>query len=180
VVLSPQEAAQALQSIASTQSRSATLRGYRGAAPHLILWGLLWAVGYGLTEVIPARGSAIWAVIVVVGIAAGAMMTFRQGGRSAGWRFAAVWATLAVFCAATFAIMAPTNGRQVAAFIPLVIAASYVIGGIWLGSRYVAAGIAVAVLTLGGFFLLHEYFLLWMAVVGGGALLLAGLWLTRA
>jgi hypothetical protein len=180
MALSQLEAAEALQSIATAESRSATLRRYRGAAPHLILWGVLWALGYGLTQLMPARGAAIWAVIVVVGLAAGTMTMFRKGARPAAWRFAAIWATLIVFCAATFAIMAPVDGRQVAAFIPLVIAASYVIGGIWLGSRFVAAGIAVAVLTLAGFFLLREYFLLWMAVVGGGALLLAGLWLTKA
>jgi hypothetical protein len=180
MALSPQQAAEALQSIASTESRSATLRGYRGAAPHLVLWGLLWAVGYGLTEVMPARAAAIWAVIVAVGLAAGTLMMFRKAGRSDAWRFGAVWATLVVFCAATFAIMPPTDGRQVAAFIPLVIAATYVSAGIWFGSRYVVAGIAVATLTLGGFFLLREFFLLWMAVVGGGALLLAGFWLSRA
>jgi hypothetical protein len=178
--LSPQEAAQALQSIERTESRSATLRGYRGAAPHLILWGLLWAVGYGLTGAMPARGGVIWAVIVVVGIAAGLLAMFRKGSRPAAWRFAAVTATLVVFCAATFAIMAPIDGRQVAAFIPLVIAATYVTGGIWFGARYVVAGVVVAVLTLGGFFLLREHFMLWMAVVGGGALLTAGWWLTRA
>ena len=178
--VSPQEAAQALEAIASTESRSATLRGYRGAAPHLLLWGLLWAVGYGLTELMPQRAGAIWSVIVVVGIAAGTLMMFRKADRSDAWRFAAVWATLVVFCAATFAIMPPTDGRQVAAFVPLVIAATYVTAGIWFGSRYVVAGLAVAALTLGGFFLLREYFLLWMAVVGGGALLLAGFWLSRA
>jgi len=178
--VSPQEAAQALQSIASTERHSATLRGYRGAAPHLVLWGLLWAVGYGLTEAMPARGTVIWAVIVLVGIAAGLAAMFRKGSRPAAWRYAAVTATLIAFCAATFAIMAPIDSRQVAAFIPLVIAASYVIGGIWFGARYAAAGIAIAALTLGGFFLLREHFMLWMAFVGGGALLLAGWWLTRA
>ena len=58
MVLSPREAAEALQAIESTESRSTTLRHYRSAAPHLMLWGLLWAVGYGLTEVMPARANA--------------------------------------------------------------------------------------------------------------------------
>jgi hypothetical protein len=179
MALSPREAAEALQSIASTESRSATLHGYREAAPHLVLWGVLWVIGYGLTHAMPTRAAAIWGMIVVLGLAADTLTMFRKDGRSAASCFVAIAATLAVFCIATFAIMAP-SGRQVAAFIPLVIAASYVTGGIWLGNRYIVAGIAVAVLTLGGFFLLREYFLLWMAVVGGGALLLAGLWLSRA
>jgi hypothetical protein len=47
------------------------------------------------------------------------------------------------------------------------------------GTRYVVSGIAVAALTLAGFFLLKQHFLLWMAAVGGGAMILAGLWLRR-
>jgi hypothetical protein len=41
----------------------------------------------------------------------------------------------------------------------------------------VLAGVVVAALTLIGFFGLPQYFLLWMAVVGGGALILGGFWL---
>ena len=52
--------------------------------------------------------------------------------------------------------------------------------GLWIGWRYTAIGIGIAVLTLVGFFLLPMHFLLWMAGVGGGALILTGLWLRRA
>src|SRR5262245_41730570 len=44
--LSPQDASAALDDIARVEARSATLRSYQGAAPYLILWGVLWAVGY--------------------------------------------------------------------------------------------------------------------------------------
>jgi hypothetical protein len=53
----------------------------------------------------------------------------------------------------------------------------YVLIGLWAGMRFVITGIAVAALTLGGFFYLPAHFLLWMAAVGGGALILAGLWM---
>ena len=85
--------------------------------------------------------------------------------------------TAFIFIAATLAVMAPVSGRQVGAFIPLVVAASYALAGIWCGSRFIVAGAAIAGLTLAGFFLLPAHFNLWMAAVGGGALLLAGLWL---
>ena len=35
-------------------------------------------------------------------------------------------------------------------------------------------------LTVGGYFWLAPYFMLWMAGVGGGALILGGLWLRTA
>lgn len=178
--VSQQEAAEALLMVESTESRSATLRGYRDAASQFFLWGVLWVVGYGLTQAMPARGAAIWAVVVVVGIAAGAVTLPRRSGGSVAWRYAGVMSALTMFCVATVAVMRPHDGRQLAAFIPLVVATGYVICGIWLGGRLVVAGIALALLTLAGFFLLPAYFFAWMAIVGGGALLLAGFWLTRA
>jgi hypothetical protein len=41
-------------------------------------------------------------------------------------------------------------------------------------------GIGMAALTLVGYYLFPAYFFFWMAVVGGGALMLAGLWLRTA
>lgn len=180
MALSPQEAAEALQDIERTQRHSATLRGYRGAAPHLILWGVLWAIGYSLTDLMPARSGIIWTTVTLVGLSAGMMVVVRGGFGLSARRYAAVTAILIAFCGAAFAVMGPVDGRQIAAFIPLVIAMAYAVTGVWLGSRYLVAGSVLAVLTLGGFFLLHEHFLLWMAVVGSGALLLAGFWLGRA
>jgi hypothetical protein len=75
--------------------------------------------------------------------------------------------------------MSPVNGRQIEAFIPLVVAASYAVMGCWVGLRLTVAGGALAALTLCGFFFVPAYFSLWMAVVGGGALVLGGLWLRR-
>jgi hypothetical protein len=99
---------------------------------------------------------------------------------TADWRYGAVALTLFGFFGATFFVMAPVSGRQIAAIIPLAVAAAYVVRGLWWGPRYVITGIVVAALTLAGFVLLKEHFLLWMAGVGGGALILAGLWLKQA
>ena len=178
--LSPQEAAQALHEIERAQNRSALLRGYAGGAPYLLLWSVLWAVGYGLTYLMPARSAAIWAVIVGIGALAGIVFLWRTKGSASGWRYGAAFAALAGFSAAALAILRPASSTQVAAFVPLVVALSYVIGGLWFGLRFVVAGLALAALTLAGYFLLREHFLLWMAVVGSGALLIAGLWLRRA
>jgi hypothetical protein len=82
------------------------------------------------------------------------------------------------FIAAVFVILPPSNDAQISAFFPTVVALFYCLIGIWTrGTRLVFAGIAVAALTLGGYFLLPQYFTLWMAVAGGGALILGGIWL---
>ena len=56
----------------------------------------------------------------------------------------------------------------------------YVIAGLWFGYAFVAIGIAITVLTLIGYFFVTGFtFLLWMAVVNGGGLILGGLWMRR-
>src|SRR4051812_48530830 len=99
--LSPQDASAALDDIARAEARSATLRGYQRAAPHLFLWGVLWAVGYGLTDVFPAHANAIWSVIVPIGVLAD--LAAMRGGRSAGaWRYVATMAAAFAFMFALF------------------------------------------------------------------------------
>jgi len=179
MVLSPQDAADALRDIETTQTRSATLHGYERSAAHLLLWGTLWVVGYGLNDVFPAHGQAIWAAIVPVGLFGG-FISLRAAGKGAHWRFGALFLSLFAFFAATFFIMSPVTGRQIAAFIPIVVAVAYVLIGIFRGPRYIATGLVVAALTLLGFALLKEHFFLWMAGVGGAAMILAGIWLRQA
>jgi hypothetical protein len=57
----------------------------------------------------------------------------------------------------------------------------YAIMGLWRGTRFLVTGVAVTLLTLFGFFYLRDFalFCYWMAAVGGGALVLAGLWLRK-
>jgi hypothetical protein len=188
MTLSPDEAADALRDIAAVETHSRRVYGYRQASPHLILWGVLWAVGYGLTAVWPYLSKPIWVALVAIGLAAGFLISVRATRQVADasrprprvyWRFPAIALTGLVFIAAALAVLAPVTGRQVGAFIPLVVAASYAVMGLWLGLRFTIAGAVLAILTLCGFFLLSAHFALWMAAVGGGALILAGFWLRQ-
>jgi hypothetical protein len=178
MTLSPEDAAAALRDIDVAQERSHRLRGYQHGAPHFIIWGILWFVGYGLTDIF-GHANAIWAVLVPIGVIAG-IAANRGASDGASWRYAATALATFAFFFATLAVMWPVSARQISAFIPLVVALFYVIGGIWAGLRYVVAGIAVAALTLAGYFLIGAHFLAWMAIVGGGGLILAGLWLRKA
>ena len=145
--LTPNEAASALRDIEDTGRRSGQAFGYRLSAPHLIIWGLVWVVGYGGTDLAPRLTN-----MVVV-----------------------FWA----FLIATYSIMQP-GPREQGAFVPLAIAAIYAGVGLWLGVRYVLLGAAVAGLTLLGYFEIQQHFYLWMAAVGGGGLIVSGLWMRSA
>ena len=200
MTLSPNEAAGVLRDMAAVETRSRRVYGYREASPHLILWGVLWWAGYGLSEPWPHRALAIWITIVVIGLTADCAISLSNANRrnaQAGcvadptrqaavtrlrweFRFLGIMLTAVAAIAATLAVMAPVTSRQVGAFIPLVVAASYAVVGLWLGLRFIVAGALLAGLTLGGFFLLPPAdFALWMAGVGGGALILAGCWFRR-
>jgi hypothetical protein len=178
--LSRPEAAAALRDIDSTTRRSATLRGYQSAAPHLLMWGGLWLLGYGGSFLLPGWASTVWPVILLGGGLGDFLIARHVRQPRQGRLVLAVTAAMLVFIVASLAVLRPPDPRQVAAFIPLVIALGYVILGLAIGWRLIATGIGLAALTLFGFFALPGWFVLWMAFIGGGALVLGGLWLRRA
>jgi hypothetical protein len=178
--LSSNEAAETLRDISKTERRSANAYGYGSASPHLILWGLIWAVGYGAIYLRPQWG-AVWLPLIVVG----SLGSFWIGWRSkpvtasnADWRFGATFVAVVLFISALFAVLPPHTDKQAGAFFPILVALFYALIGIWTnGYRMIVLGLAVGALTLFGFFELPAQFSLWMAGVGGGGLVLGGIWL---
>jgi len=192
--LSPGQAAESLKEIERTQRRSVEVHDYANAAPGFVIWGLIWMFGYAGSYLLPNYGFShginwLWFGLVVLGITASAVIGRRQHraqhpgeaarGRGIGARWIASLAAFWVFVIAVMAVMRPVNPAVSGAFIPLVVALVYALFGIWRGLRFLLAGIAVAALTLVGWFWLPEYFLPWMAAVGGGSLVLTGLWLRK-
>jgi hypothetical protein len=180
--IQPEEASAALRDIEHAERHSAALYGYRRASPHLILWGAIWIAGYGANYFRPNAWIA-WLALVPIGIAAsfwidrGRAKSARQGF---GWRYATTVAAIFLFIFAVLSILTPRSDEQAGAVIALLVALCYAIVGVWRGTtRMAILGFAVGALTAGGYFGLPHYFLLWMAGVGGGALILGGLWLRK-
>ena len=177
--LSPSEAAETLLDINLTARRSSNVYGYQAAAPHLMLWGVAWAIGYAVSYVRPAW-SIIWIALVIAGMIGsfwiGARM--KPAGADSDWRLGATALAVFLFIFALFAVIPPHSDAQAGAFFPILVALFYSLVGIWMrGARMLMTGIALAVLTIFGFFFLKQYFPLWMAAVGGGGLILGGFWL---
>jgi hypothetical protein len=194
MTLSADQAAQSLREIEKTERRSFEAHEYAHASPQFILWGLIWMAGYAGTYLLPNYGfvhgiSWLWFGLVVIGIVGSSILGRRRyrdlapeavaKARAIGFRWGMTMLVFYVFLFAVFAVMRPRNPAAIGAFIPLLVAAIYAVTGIWRGLRFLYAGIAVGVLTLGGWFWLPEYFLPWMVVVGGGSLILVGLWLRK-
>ena len=173
------EAQEALRDISRTGRASAVTYGYTHASPHLIIWGLVWVLGYGICYFRPQFGF-VWAPLVLIGIAASTYFGWqsRPSGATYDWRYVTTSIAVFAFVAALFAVMPPRSDAQISAFFPLLVALFYAIVGIWTrGTRLLVTSVLVAALTLGGYFLLPQYFTLLMAVVGGGGLILGGFWL---
>ena len=188
--LTPTEASDSLKEIARTGRRSAQALQYANASPGFILWGVIWTIGYAGSDLLPQllgwrSVNWLWFALTVIGVSISFAIGRRQHRTrpatlpSPGLRWGATFVALWAFVMASFAVLKPANPAASGAFIPLVIATIYAVFGIWGGLRFLYAGIAVAALTLGGFFWLPQHFLLWMAFVGGGSLVLVGLWLRK-
>jgi hypothetical protein len=179
--LSKSDAADALRTIEGTERLSGTLRGYAAAAPYFLIWGLAWAAGYGLTAAQPDKRTLIWASAVGVGTLLSILAGMRGGGvsgRKPSLGYSLVIAgAIAGFIGVTTVVLGPMQPRQVDALVPLLTAGLYVFGGIWGGARIGLAGLALAAVTVIGFFVAGDAFGYWMAAAGGGLLLLTGLWL---
>ena len=179
MVVSRADASAALIDVAEAEARSATFRGYQSTAPHLIIWGVAWAVAYTISDLAPHWANPAWFAIVAVATLGDILAARADRKTGSGAVVAGLFVIVGIFIGATFAVMAPTDPRQVGAFIPLVVAGGYAIMGLMNAPRLLILGGALALLTLFGFFALPSHFLLWMAVVGGGSLILGGVWLRQ-
>jgi hypothetical protein len=181
--ITPDEAEKSLRDIAAAGQRSRSAYGHSQASPHLMVWGVVWALGYGASYLRPDLAGPLWLGLSVAGTIASFVAGWRMrqaSGRPFDWRLLASFVAVIAFAAAMFVIFRPASDAAAGAFAPLIAALYYVLTGLWLRAfRITVLGVALAVLTLGGYLWLAPWFALWMAVVGGGALILGGLWLRR-
>jgi hypothetical protein len=186
-MITAEQAANALKEADATERRSFEAYSYSQTAPHCFVWGTVWFLGYGAEALAPIAHPKWmwlgwwWLALSMSGALASMMIGLRQGSRrnSKSWRMGALFGIMWFFTLALFQIMSPRE-LQIAAYFPLAFSAIYTAIGLWLGLRYILVGVFMAVATLGAYYYLREYFLLWMALVGGGSLLLTGLWMRRA
>ena len=187
-MISTEQAAEALKEAAIAEKRSRAAYSYSLSAPYFFIWGTVWLLGYGAEALVPLQHLSrswtgwSWLGLTFVGIVACIIVGRRQALRNGRpvWRIGALFLIIWLYLLASFSVMHPHSEQQVGAYIPLLFAAVYAAIGLWLGLRYILVGAFMAAATLGAYFFLPEYFFFWMALVGGGSLILTGFWLRRA
>lgn len=186
MTISRDEALAALQQLERTEARAFDARVYRGAGGQLIVWGVVWVVGYTLSGLRMDQAGLIWPPLVVLGFIAGFLVARRAGAgrftglRLSGWRWAAQALATVLFMAGTYVVFPITSPVQPLAFPALMIAFMYALVGSARLTRMLWIGTALFGLTLIGVVFLKPFLAFWLAAVGGGGLIAGGLWLRRA
>jgi hypothetical protein len=185
MTIDPSEAATSLHDIASVERRTREAMFYAGSSAIFIIWGVLVACGYALTEPYPRSAGSIWLAVSAVGCAAtAAIIAVRLRARpreARDWRL--VWAMLAlVIYGAIWAwLLGPVVPRPLMyAFQPSLFLLGMILAGLWLGRVFVVLGLVGLGLTAIGYLQPEPWLRWWMAVVQSGTLILGGIWLHRS
>ncbi|MDB5440497.1 MAG: hypothetical protein JWM33_2924 [Caulobacteraceae bacterium] len=182
------EAKTALREIGAHQRRGFSMSSYRHAAPYIFMVGVMWLVA-DLTQQFQPNNYYVWPLGGLFCFLCGLALAYREGksrayaaspgvGQYIG-RVVATWIFAILFCMGTFRIFAPSSGAQGGSFIGMLLGTIYACMGLWMGWRILAVGLFLAVMSLGGYLWVHEYYSAYMGIVGGGGLILSALWLRR-
>lgn len=185
--VTPEEAQEALAAIQQTTVK--TRRGLAYYAYQQILWGLLWLVGFLVSQFVqPAMLNWVWIAIPILGVIGSALMGISQGRRmrvTPDSRLAFISSRVGIFFGSLygfgivwFVIFQPLNSLQIALFWITLVMFGYIVAGAWLRiSLLIGIGVGVTVMSLLGYYLLPGYFYLWSAVFAGGTLLGSGIYI---
>jgi len=178
------QAAQALSEIDDIVRRVRQSRTYDIASLMIILWGVLVFAGNLANYGWPRQGAAIWIGVNLLGTVGSLAIAFSfarsKGGQRVGLRILAGFVMIFAFGILCSCVLGHFGPREMATFWPIYSMLFYCIAGLWFGYAFLALGLGISALVLiGYFFITGDAFLLWMAAVNGGGLILSGLWMRR-
>jgi hypothetical protein len=178
----PKEAAQALNDIQDIVERVRQSRIYDIASQILIAAGVLVLAGNLANYVAPRYSGFIWIAVNVLNVAVVAALSTmgasKTGVQAFDFRVLAAFLMFYAFGLLCSGVLGHFGPRELGTFWPIYFMLFYCIAGLWFGRAFIAMGLAIIVLTLVGYFFVDgAAFLLWMAAVNGGGLILSGLWM---
>lgn len=193
MVISKEEAAQALSDIHSANQRTKGMLTYRHLAPHLILWGFIWLVANTVTELLPENAAAVWNGLSWAGAVTSMWIGYRSNyhhvqchsaadahaHKVRGLRILGTFLVMLAFFISAFTILPQSDSKQINAFISLFWGTCYAIVGIWTGIRMLAVGVLITLSILIAYFVIPAHYFLWMGLVTGTLLILGGAWLRK-
>jgi hypothetical protein len=175
-----------------TQTRKNIAAGSSG--PMVILWGVIWIIGYGRLQFFPDSIRWLWPALDIIGFAGSVYIGRRSPVKSPNQRrvtyawlvlfgYAVLWVTLLAQRNAPYQpgkmVFSAFMERRIVTFFATVPMFAYVIMGLWLDRFFIWLGALVTVVTLVGCLYVPNYFYLWLALTGGGSMVIAGVFIRK-
>ena len=183
--ISPNEAEEALVAIQRTMQKSRHSFASSGAYIFLIFTGIVWLVGFLATQFLSGAIVAyIWIGMSLLASVLSILFGTRMGRRVRGpstavyaKRIGLFWLLLVFYGIAAIAIARPTDGKQVTMFVILFTMLGQLAMGLLFSFSSTWWALPITALALVGYFLLPDFFYLWMAVLGGGGMIALALYI---
>ena len=185
--ISPNEAEEALAAIQTMAQKTRHSIAGGGASISLIITGIVWLVGFTATQFLTGPSVVlIWIGISILGSALATFMGIRAGRRVhsessavTGKRIAIFWVLLVLFAVASIAVARPADGKQLTMLVIPFAMIGQMGMGLLLSFSATWWTVPVVALALVGYFLVPAWFYLWMALLGGGVMIVLGLYIRR-
>lgn len=184
MTMSAGQAAAALHEIENTERRTRNANSYTIASPYLILWGVIWIGGYsGSAFLPPERWGLVWLPLSVLGTIASVWLGSRSKASAqegAFGRAVLMALSIMIFIGCTYFVFKPTSVLPYLVFPTLMAGLVYALAGALARMpRFVWIGAAIWLLTMIGYVAAPAWTAIWVAIAGGGGLVLGGLWLRK-
>lgn len=181
-MIDSKEASDALSDIDAMVQRVRQSRIYDRASLIAIACGVLVFAGNLANYVAPSYSGIIWITVNLLNVAVVAAISIvaypKTGIRTFDLRVLTAFAFFFAFGILATSVLAHFGSRELGVFWPTYFMLFYCLAGLWFGWAFIAIGLSITALTLVGYFFITGFaFLLWMAVVNGGGLILSGLWM---
>ncbi len=185
--ITPEEAREALQLVEETTRHMRRTLAYGGAPYFMLVWGVVWLLGFGASYFLGPQSSAVkwvWAILDVLGFLATLVIGATMGRKvrsPMGRRLGLAWLTWIVYGYLIVYFAHPQSGDQLSLLISLLVMMGYLTTALFYASRFLAGvALSITALILLGYLVFPAIFNLWMAVWGGGSLIAAGIYILRA
>jgi hypothetical protein len=183
-VIDREQASAALDDINEMIRRVRQSRIYQISSVVIMMWGVVLVLAYIANYTWPRQGYTVWTVAnltgLVISVAIGVITNARSGIQPFPIRSLLTFLLIAAFGVFCSVVLGHFGPRQIITFWALYGMLFYAIAGLWFGYAFIVIAVCTTVLTLIGYYYVGAAFLLWMAVVHGGGLVLGGLWMRRS
>ncbi len=155
-----------------------------GGGYQMFIWGAIILIGYTLNQFadhLPMAAIAgTWIVMSVLGNIVSVTMSIRMARKfhsPIGARIGAMLPIFILFGIVGAFFVHPAGPREINLLIYLLVMLWLAMMGLWVKPSLLWISLIFTGLMLFGYVVLPDYFFLWLAIVGGGALIGSGLFL---